>query len=77
VSTGAWGIGDGIVLSNNQGTSWISLPGVNPAQFSVDADVASAAVPFEFSPTMGLLLVGGLFGGKAAYGKYKGSKIKI
>jgi hypothetical protein len=75
--TGAWGIGDGIVTSNNQGTSWTSIPGSEPVQFSIDADVASAAVPFEFSPTMGLLLVGGLFGGKAAYGKYRASKLKL
>jgi hypothetical protein len=74
--TGAWGIGDGIVYSSNQGASWNSFSN-NPLQFSVDATSASAAVPFEFSPTMGLLLVGGLFSGKAAYGKYKGSKLKL
>jgi hypothetical protein len=77
--TGAWGIGNGIIYSENQGASWTSSPGAGatPVQFSVDATSTSASVPFEFSPTMGLLLMGGLFGGKAAYGKYRGNKIKI
>jgi hypothetical protein len=73
---GAWTIGDGIVVSHNQGSSWDSNANVS-GQFSIDATSASAAVPFEFSPTMGLLLVGGLFGGKAAYGKYRASKLKL
>jgi hypothetical protein len=75
--TGAWTIGNGIVYSFNQGSSWTSSPGATPTQFSIDATSTSAAVPFEFSPTMGLLLVGGLFGGKAAYGKYRASKVKL
>jgi hypothetical protein len=47
--------------------------GIDNVQFSQQA--SSAAVPFEFSPSLGLLLIGGLFGGKHLYRKQKASKV--
>ncbi len=38
---------------------------------------STAAVPFKFSPSLGLLLVGGLFGGRHLYRKHKASKVVI
>ena len=40
-------------------------------------DATATSVPFEFSPALGLLLVGGLFGGSKLYGRYKSSKVEI
>jgi hypothetical protein len=74
--TGIWTIGNEFVAAELGSNGWINSPS-DVVQFAVNADMASAAVPFEFSPTMGLLLVGGLFGGKAAYGKYRASKLKL
>lgn len=74
--TGLGTIGDGTAYSDDGGSSF-TTDNEDPVQFAVDADVASAAVPFEFSPTMGILLIGGLFGGKTAYGKYRASKVKL
>lgn len=39
--------------------------------------VTFAAVPFEFSPTLGLLLVGSLFGSNHFYRKYKANKVVL
>ena len=36
---------------------------------------ASASVPFEFSPALGLLLAGGLFGGSHLYRQHKAKKV--
>jgi hypothetical protein len=47
--------------------------GIDNVRFSQQA--SSAAVPFEFSPSLGLLLIGGLFGGKHLYRKHKASKV--
>ena len=46
-------------------------------QFNVDADIDSVAVPFEFSPTMGILFISGLFGLKTVYGRYKANKVNV
>ena len=40
-------------------------------------DATATSVPFEFSPTLGLLLVGGLFGGSKLCRRYKSSKVEI
>lgn len=37
----------------------------------------SASVPFEFSPSLGLLLVSGLFGGTHFYRKYQAGKVVL
>lgn len=37
----------------------------------------SASVPFEFSPSLGLLLVGGLFGSTHFYRKYQAGKVVL
>ncbi|VEP18536.1 conserved hypothetical protein [Hyella patelloides LEGE 07179] len=52
----------------------------NPGQVALGGNIlfdnaASASVPFEFSPTLGLLLVGGLFGGRQMYRSYQNKKI--
>lgn len=75
-SPGAWTIGNDLTYSDNGGSSWNSAPDL-ALQFNVDADIASAAVPFEFSPAMGILFIGGLFGIKTAYGKYQVSKVEL
>ena len=75
-SPGAWTIGDESVFSSDGGTSWTSFPGF-VSQFNVDADIASTAVPFEFSPTMGILLISGLFGLKVVYGRFQANKVKV
>lgn len=72
--TGVWTIGDGRVFSTDEGSSWAIFSN-NPAQLSVDADVA-AAVPFEFSPAIGILLISGLLIAKAGYGKHQVNKVK-
>ena len=38
-------------------------------------DLSSAAVPFEFSPALGLLLAGSLFGGSHLYRQHKARKV--
>lgn len=73
--TGNWTIGNEFVAAELGSNGWINSPS-DVVQFAVDADVDSAAVPFEFSPTTGILLMGALFSCKAAYGKYQESKIK-
>lgn len=77
-SPGAWTIGNDSLISFDGGTSWdpLIIGGV-ALQFNVDADIASTAVPFEFSPKMGILLVSGLFGIKVVYGQYQASKVKV
>lgn len=39
------------------------------------SDASAASVPFEFSPSLGLLLVGGLFGGSHLYRQHKAKKV--
>ena len=73
---GAWTIGDANVTSINGGSSW-QTDGLSTTQFSIDADIASGAVPFEFSPSMGIFFMSGLFTAKAAYRKYQSSKVKF
>ena len=74
-SPGAWTIGDEVVVSRDGGVSWDPpVPGF-AMQFNVDADVAS--VPFEFSPTMGILFISGVFGLKTVYGRYKANKVRV
>ncbi|GAB4536591.1 MAG: hypothetical protein Tsb0014_24530 [Pleurocapsa sp.] len=72
-SSGSWTI-DSQASSSNQGFAW-SMNERNPNIFSIDATVVSAAVPFEFSPTLGLLLMGGVFGGSRAYRRYCAAKL--
>ena len=38
---------------------------------------AAASVPFEFSPSLGLLFVGGLFGSSHLYRKRKAGKVVL
>ena len=38
---------------------------------------ATAAVPFEFSPTLGLLLAGGLWGGSHLHRKHRAKKVVL
>ena len=66
-------------LANEVDSVTVQMTGGTASAFGIDnySGTASASVPFEFSPAMGLLLVGGLFGGKAAYGKYRASKVKL
>ena len=73
---GAWTIGDDSTVSFDGGSFWNSAVG-SALQFNVDADIASAAVPFEFSPTMGILFIAGLFSLKTVYGRYKANKVKV
>ena len=76
-SPGAWIIGDDSIVSFDGGSSWnLSVPDF-ASQFNVDADMVYTAVPFEFSPTMGILLISGLFGLKTFYGRYKAKKVGI
>jgi hypothetical protein len=42
---------------------------------NLQTGTASTPVPFEFSPTLGLLLVGGLFGGNRLYRQHRASKL--
>jgi hypothetical protein len=74
-SSVGWTIGDIGKNSFNQGSSWSDANFGASLLLSVDATTVSAAVPFEFSPSLGLLLVGGLFGGNHLYRKHKESKV--
>jgi hypothetical protein len=53
------------VVSNSNGFSGVTF------------NASSTAVPFEFSPTLGLLLVGSLFGSNHFYRKYKANKVVL
>ena len=44
--------------------------------FTYRRSTATASVPFEFSPTMGFVLIGSLFGFKTACRKYKMDKLR-
>jgi hypothetical protein len=59
--------------SSNLGSFSSDNIGIDNVQFSQQA--SSAAVPFEFSPTLGLLIIGGLFSGNYFYRKHKASKV--
>jgi hypothetical protein len=45
------------------------------AGVTFSAASGSTSVPFEFSPTLGLLLVGGLFGGNHLRRQHRASKL--
>ena len=49
--------------------------GNNDGFSGVTFSSAATPVPFEVNPTLGLLLVGGLFGSNRLYRKHKGRKI--
>lgn len=51
------------VVSNSNGFSGVTF------------NASSTAVPFEFSPTLGLLLAGGLWGGSHLYRQHKAGKV--
>lgn len=82
----AYGFDSGLCIddtANCFGGAQSSPVGINNAlTFDRDAntvanfDAATASVPFEFSPTFGLLLVGGLLGGNHFYRRHKASKIE-
>ncbi|GAB4533783.1 MAG: hypothetical protein Tsb0014_19470 [Pleurocapsa sp.] len=54
ISLGSWSIGNYTRGSTDEAFSW-TLLGSKPTVFSINATVISAAVPFEFSPSLGLL----------------------
>lgn len=58
-------------------TNALTFNGANDVVSNSDGfgGVTFAAVPFEFSPTLGLLLVAGLFGGNHLYRKHKAEKL--
>jgi subtilisin-like proprotein convertase family protein len=51
--------------------------GTDLVSWSIQGEANTAAVPFEFSPTLGLLLVGSLFGSNHFYRKYKANKVVL
>jgi hypothetical protein len=58
----------------------VQKSGGNGSAYGIDNynfTATSAAVPFEFSPTLGLLLVGSLLGGNRLYRQHKASKIVL
>lgn len=57
--------------------TYIPNEGNDLIAWTLSDDSTLASVPFEFSPSLGLLLVGGLFGGTHFYRKYQAGKVVL
>lgn len=65
----------GDILTNDPDNSTDALPGVDEAFFLNNIVVETAAVPFEFSPALGLLAVGGIWGASRLRKKLAANKV--